>query len=344
MSAQRRVDNLYLGLTVEERVLLAVRWFKEDAEVPPAFRRAMPALQAAEVNRELRFADAAHHEVSWYALWLQARLERVSLRLGMVTCLQLWELQADRILTELICGAGEPVTQSEYAERLAAARAEVVPVGALAEILTERDAERDGLDEGQYARRLGEHERELRHLAENGGLPHKGRGNRLGVSAGAFYDWLGEETPVGPEWGLRLEVFPDEAAEQVARLRAQREAMMRLVDEAPRLSAATDVESEGETGARTLARDLIVLGQAELRALCAELIAVETVVGDAAERFSSEEPIHPAARRLLDEVADGMGSLRRRFQEWSRDYKLPEEPDVQVVEALTQIVARQAGE
>ncbi len=85
----------------------------------------------------------------------------------------------------------------------------------------------------QYAGRLQPHERKPRRLVADGTLPGTGRGRSLQVPAGALYDWRGKETPALPEWGLRFEVFPDEAAEQVQRLGAQRDSLHELLKEAP---------------------------------------------------------------------------------------------------------------
>lgn len=128
-----------------------------------------------------------------------------------------------------------------------------------------------------------------------------------------------------------------EAAEQVELLRTQCEAIMGVLNRAPRLSPVTVAGSEEGSRVDSLGRDLPLLS-----AVWAELFAIETVVGDASGRFEHEEPIHPETRRLLDEVGDGVVALWKQLQRWSTDFALTEEPDQRVVELLTRIVERQA--
>ncbi len=68
------------------------------------------------------------------------------------------------------------------------------------------------------------------------------------------------------------------------------------------------------------------------------------VVEETARAFDGEEPIHPLARTLLDDVealarelAEGLAVLRE-------GYVLPEEPDAATAELLRQLVRAEVGQ
>lgn len=337
-ASESRLQKLYKELTAKERAIMRLRWFKEDAEEPPELFQTTPWEQIDEINRLARIGGATHRYVSPFALWLQARLQATSVRFGIISAFQLWSLHADRLLGKVLFEAGEPITQSAYDARLAAARSEALPVDVLAELLAEADLEEEDLDDRQYKRRLAEHERKLRQLVADGTLPGTGRGRSVKVPAGAFYDWRGEETPVLPERGLRYEVFPDGAAQQVQQLRAQREEILKLLEEAPQIFPLPGVKGERDSKVDVLGRQLVRTVAGEVTAAWAELLALERVVKDASDRFDGEEAIHPEVRRVLDEIGSTATELQERLQPWIEGFVLPGEPDEQLLRALASII------
>jgi len=108
-SAGNRADKLFVGLTARERGIVRLHSFKEDMPDPAALEAATPWDQIDEVNRLTRLMNGTHHEVSWYGLWLQARLEAVSVRMGLLRILQLWALDSERIRDAF--GFGEPASR-----------------------------------------------------------------------------------------------------------------------------------------------------------------------------------------------------------------------------------------
>ncbi len=343
-ASDNRLQKIFKVLTAKERAIMRLRWFKEDAEEPAELLQTTPWEQIGEINRLARFGDATQHEVSWYGTWLQTRLDAINVRFGMVDCLRLWGLHADQLRTRLVCDAGEPVTRSEYDARLAAARVERLPVSALAELLSEADLDAEDLDDRQYDQRVRDHERELRRLVAERTLPGTGRGRGLQITAGAFYDWRGEPAPVVPEWALGFEVFPDQAAEEVQRLRAQREALHELLAQAPCPSPLDAMAEDGRSNIDILGRNLVRLVAGELTGAWSELLAIEQIVKDASERFEGEEPLHPDARQLLEETKAAAAGLRESLSPWFGDLLLPDEPDERVVEALSGIIKQRGGE
>ena len=228
-AADNRLQKLFKALTARERASMRLRWFKEDAEEPDALRQTTPWDQFEEVNRLARVGDATNHEVTWYALWLRARLDAVRVRFGMVDCLRLWGLHADQ---------------------------------------------------------------------------------------------------------LRL-LLSDTAARQGKRSRAGIE---ELLGQAPHLVPVTGEQHEAVDGVDALGRNLVRLVAREVKEAWAELLAVERIVRKAADQFDGEEPIHPETRRLLEDATAAVKGLREALSPWFQDMALPEEPDEQVVRALTAVI------
>ena len=163
-------------------------------------------------------------------------------------------------------------------------------------------------------------------------LPGHGRGTTLAIPAGAFADWRGESVPLLPGWGMTFEIFPDEAADQVGRLRTQRETLQKLLDpeeaEDPRLAGLSERITE------TVA--------AELTELWAELLALDEVVREVGEEFDGEEPLHPECRALLDETKQAVVALATNHPPSFAELILPTEPAPRVREALTALINQEA--
>lgn len=114
-----RAGKLYAGLTAHERGMMRLHYFRSDTAEPEALETATPWDQLDEVNRLTRLMNGTHHEATWYGLWLQARLEAVSVRLGLLRILQLWSLESERIRDAFAFGepAGRPVRKGRGSRR-----------------------------------------------------------------------------------------------------------------------------------------------------------------------------------------------------------------------------------
>ena len=179
-----------------------------------------------------------------------------------------------------------------------------------------------------------------------GRLPGAGRGRKLQIPAGAFHDRRGQPVPVLPEWGLGLEVFPNEAATQVERLRSQREALWELAKRAPSwppaAMATPPAPPEGQPRTAALGRVLTLLVAAELTEVWGELLALEQIVQERGETFNGEEPLHPLTRAVLEEARTRAQELVEGLKPAFGDLVLPEEPNARAVEALTEIIEQEA--
>ncbi len=213
-------------------------------DVPPLPEEPLELLQTtpwelfAEVNRLARLGDATNHEITWYALWLLARLDAVRARLGMVDCLRLWGLHADQLRRSLL--------------------------------------------------------------------------------------------------------VPEAAARQSKRSRAGREGIEELLGRAPSLFPLDGEQDEEEIGVDALGRKLVRIVAREAKATWAELLALDKVVSEAAAQFDGEEPILPETRQMLEGAKAAVTVLQEALSPWFEDLVLPEEPDEQVVRALTADIERRS--
>jgi hypothetical protein len=88
-----------------------------------------------------------------------------------------------------------------------------------------------------------------------------------------------------------------------------------------------------------LAEDLPLMVAVDLTRAWGELLALEEVVRKTAERFGGEEPIHPDARKLLD---DAKAATLRLVEELRPDFalRLPDEPDERTLAWLSARIAK----
>ncbi|MBI5284195.1 MAG: hypothetical protein HY874_03790 [Chloroflexi bacterium] len=136
------------------------------------------------------------------------------------------------------------MTGSEYRCREQELRAELVPPHELVEIAIERyarwtdadytaDAGARVLNEEAWTRACSEIEQELIELFRGGTLKGEDRDAGVHISAGSFYDWLGEPMPVWSKSGCAYEIFPDSQAEEAASKQRARRSVEALITTAP---------------------------------------------------------------------------------------------------------------
>ncbi len=345
-AAQHRVEKLYSGLSANERASLRLKWWKADTEDPPGFYRATPDSQIPEVNRLIRLFNAAHRETAWYTAWLYARLEATAHRLAMLSVFHLWALETNRLREQIEWYSGEPITQSRCDQLLAGAREELLPLEVAADLLMDAEPDSDELSDDEWDQRIQEIAERLRPLVDRGVLAGEQGDAELQLRAGSFYDWRGEPVPVIPERGLRFAVFPDDAGIEVERLGEERQKLRAILDEAPHWPPADAVvppEDPAKKTASMLADGLPLAIAAHLTKAWSELLAIEQVVGEVAGSFAGEEPIHPDARELLDEVK---GSALKLVEDLKPDFDLilPEEPDEGAVQRLRFLIGLEEEE
>ena len=139
-SNDRRLDRVSSGLSPRERAVMRVRAFKEDAPEPSGLYRSTPDHQIPEVNDLLALANATHREITWYAVWLQARTETITVRGSVVAALHLATLTSPESPDPRLSGLAEAITRTIAAE-LCATWAELL---ALDEVVLEVAGQFDG--------------------------------------------------------------------------------------------------------------------------------------------------------------------------------------------------------
>ena len=112
----RRLDSLATGLSARERAVWRLRAFKEDAPEPNGLYRSTPGHQIPEVNDLLALANATHREITWYAIWLQARAETAALRSSLASLLSLKGSSGITLEDPRLARLSEAITETVAAE------------------------------------------------------------------------------------------------------------------------------------------------------------------------------------------------------------------------------------
>jgi hypothetical protein len=330
--ADGRLNRVYPALTAKERALLVLRAWKKGEEEDRMVRLTMPDRQASEFNRYIDLMNGVN-ELRPYVLALGLLVDQLGLRFTLLRTLDLWAMHAWEMATYLLFDTKEPITQSEYERRVQAARAEMAPVGEMAEILVERhegwgqgdfeehaDSIKPVVTDEAWERVKRDKRDKLARLVGEGVLEGRGKGKRLLVSAGSFYRWLGEEVPVWPEWGQDFEVMPDDRADEVEPQRQARERARAALSRAPsgsdlllRPGGGRDAPTES-TG-----DELVSILEGSLRvgvsARWQELVAAERVIDEVAAEFDGEDPALPDVRQGLKEARCRLKELVPEIQE-----------------------------
>jgi hypothetical protein len=323
--ADGRLNKMYRGLTAKERAILVLSAWKQDKGEDPLVRWTMPPHQFDEFNRYIGLMNGVNRLVS-YALGLGMLVDQLGLRFALLRTLDLWAIQAWTMADYIWFHTREPVIESEHRQRLEAARAELVPVKDLAEVLVRRHegwcdddlvpAEDGGeplVSEAAWDRMVKEKKAALASLVAEGVLGGKRQGRRLMVNAGSFYNWLEESVPVSPDWGLEFDVRPDAEAEEVERLRRARRRAHDALIRGPSVDEFLRDEAGGKVGRVSsfgdeMAKLLVSRIREEARARWQELLAVERVIEEAAAEFNGVDPALPDLREALQ-------AARRRLEE-----------------------------
>jgi len=344
----RRLDRLYPALSAKERAVLVLKAWKEDRETDPAVRYSMPQAQAAEFNRLIGLMNAANFHLGRYVLVIELLLGQLDLRYAWLATLRLWGMQASSTADYIGLYTKDPVTESEHRRLLEKERARMAPLSELAELLAERCYDEEQGDDAAWDKVLREKKAEIQALVQSGVLVGKQRGKRLLVGVGSFYDWLGEPVPLHHLWGRAHEVFPDDEAEEVYRLRKARRDIAERLARAPYLDAFSlpDRRSKGKAKqGRTMAEVAEVLEtrlRGDLAQRWKELRATEVVLEEAREEFGGEDAAHPELRQSLGECKLKVQESLEGMERFGLPVEL-EEPDQEPVEQVRGLLERRKG-
>jgi hypothetical protein len=207
---------------------------------------------------------------------------------------------------------------------------------------TDEEGDRVVTDEAWYRVR-DQKTAELRALCAAGTLVSAGKGKRLKVESGSFYDWLGEEVPVAPDFGVDFQVLPDHRKADVDRKLKDHAFIRKLLDRGAcnfdlplDMEAPLPAEPPSNFGL-DMARILAVAIRANLRENWRELRAIKERVAAITEEFDGEDVLHPRVRTNLDKAKATMIDLHENVQKYTGPFDLPE-PDEELRATVENIV------
>ncbi len=360
MSSTARLDRLYPALTAKERALLVLRAWKVEQEEDAQVRRTMPPDQARDFNHHINLMNAANGDLALYIVVLNGVADKLGLKHAFLASLQLWGIRIWDLATYIMLHTSEPITESEHRRLVEEARAEMVPLADLAEVLVESydgwtaaDREPGGEDDDEqvvthkaWNRLLAEKKRELSRLVEEGTLAGRRSGRRLLINNGSFYDHLDEPVPVCPDWGKGYDVLPDDQMERVKRLKKERLDAQEAISRSPtspllelleeklgyRVTERQERWDEAMAALRQSLREGVPWCWQEVR-------AVEMVLDEVAQEFG-EDPLLPPVREVLDKTRQDLVDLHLLLDFVDAEVDLPE-PNEQRVEFLRERWLRQ---
>ena len=340
-SRGRRLDRLYRTLTVPQRLSLLLTSWKQGRKPDKAIWSTMASEDRADFDRRIGLLRAANEHAPYiHLLWsrvagLDAKFELVSTR---------------RRLGDDIRALGgyirattrEPVTASAFRQIERDRRGQLVPVHDLVEIAVEyysgwsdadcrEDAGERVLSAEAWTRACSETERDLIELFRVGTLEGADLDTGVHISAGSFYDWLGEPIPVLSESGCPYEVVPDRQAKDIALKQHARRLVEELFTTAPG-RGELPLELEGpwpdvasaETAHALLERMDILALRDGIQRRWRELRCLEIVLAElAAKELNGEDPLPVETRKVLRQVRRHLSALHEEVQSYCGDFALP---------------------
>ena len=333
-----RLHKLYPKLTARERALAVLAAVQGDRDPDPAIFATMPLEQGRAYHDYAERLERLDTQGRAWLLAIDRAIGESEALAGAIAALTLVLLRLQPVRTYLWLGTGEPITEHEYAQRVADARAERWTVDDCAEFLAAWDEEAESEDEepdpataeAAWARRVAAKRKAVRRAIREGALPTARDGSDATVTVGAFYDWLGEPTPIAPERGLHYDVRPDADAEAVQRARDLRrsawEALKRL-DGLPRRDPGAGANTGGG-GDEILLSDLLARRlRAGVRQNWQELRVIEDEARRVAEELDCAEALMPEVRAVLQRCRERLESLAHDPIAFPAPIALPEPDD-----------------
>jgi hypothetical protein len=278
----------------------------------------MPADQAPAFNRYIDQMNLANRILGHCISRLHELAEKVELRWHWLLTHELWQEHIDEMRRAVGLSVSEPITQSEYNARLAAAREEWVPIEEIAAFLAGyrdwSDDDYEETEEGRYLsdaawdRAVDEEERKLRAMVARGELPGRGKGKAMKVQESAV-EHFGHTVGVAPEDFLSYRVVPDSEAEAVEVERKALKYLRQVVS----WRGSDDGEDEEFPSLPARLREGLRHSTAfQLVSTWVELRCIETLVAEVGEHFNGLDPLKPVFREKAEATREKLLSL----QEW----------------------------
>jgi hypothetical protein len=351
----RRLERLLPGLTAKERAVLGLRAFKAEKPQDRQLLHTAPDRQAPELNRLIGLMNAANGDLAHLIVIIYERAEKEVLRFGWLEWARFCAMEAWAVRAYFCTSASEPITESDYRAKEADARAEMLPVEDCANEIaeehhaydeadyeTDEEGDRVVTDDAWYRVR-DRKTAELRALCAAGTLVSSGKGKRLKIEGGSFYDWLGAEVPVAPEFGIDFQVLPDHRKADVERKLKDHAFIRKLLDRGAcnfdlplDMDAPLPVEHPSNFNVE-MAHILALAIRTNVQENWCELRAIEERLERIIEDFDGEDVLHPRVRTHLDKAKATLMELHEKLQTYTGPFDLPE-PDEELRATIDKIV------
>jgi hypothetical protein len=342
----RRLDRLTTALTARERAVLVLRSWKEGKAEELLWRATMPPAQSTEFNRLIDLMNGTMVRLSLFITTLRSSVEKLELRQAWLVTLKLWEEQLMEIRRAVRLGLKEPVTESDYARKVAEAEAEWVAVGELAELLAD---DYDGWQEDDFEELEGwdspvvsdtawqrakqAKEKEPRQRVQAGELVGRGKGSRLKIREREF-NQLHDRTEVAfPEYLYAYRVLPDDESAEIELEKRWLDDLLMALDSRPlTLKDVPDEVNVLDHLSGILRKSLA----SSFEALWQEVRAVELVLEEVAREFEGTDPVRPAKREELDQLRAKLAALAEQllFLEVAVEMTEPDEETLELVRGI----------
>jgi hypothetical protein len=356
-SADKRLDRVYPALSATERGVLTLIDSKEGRMQDHQLRRSAPEDQASEFNHLIGLIHAGSGDLVHLILIAREMIAQTELKLAWLTSLRIYGLECARVRSHLLFDINEPITQSAYDQRLQESRAELIPVRECARIVAERhwtdgvpfardgECEPNGRTSNEVLREISAR---LQSLVDDGTLTGRGKGTGLKIACGSFHDWLGEPVPVVSDWGIDVEVFADDRADEAAGLTKRRVGVLDLLDRlAVNCELPFDLERPltelppGGAFDEELLRMLALSIRAEVLCHWSQLLTYELVINEMTAEFAGEDILQPEVREVLEDARAKLIELHERARRFTGPFDLPAEPDEETLASVRRIVERE---
>ncbi len=328
-----RLGRMLPALTPTERAVLVLRRYKEGKPQDQSLGWRMDPRDTREYNRLISLIQVCNTEVLTVIVLLNQLVDKLHLRLLLLTTLAWWQEQADQVEHYLRNYTKEPITKSEHEALMAAEPERWAPVAELADLLVSAktdwtDEEIEDPEKGivwaeSWAKNQDAQEKQLRDLVREGEMEGRGRGKDLQVRVGSFCENSCLPVTVLPEWGCGYEAYADAEAVTVERGRWARARLRESIARTP--VGLVEGLSEALPG--------------DLLGLWKELQALNVVLDEVAKEFDGEDVLKPKPRADLDRVKQDLLKAHTVVRLLAdEDFELPE-PNEEAVDEVRESIA-----
>ncbi|MEX2225254.1 MAG: hypothetical protein WEB52_02250 [Dehalococcoidia bacterium] len=240
--ANKRLDRMFPLLNVKERAIMTLHDYKASKPQDLVLLSSTTDKQTEEFNRYIGMMNAANSDLAHVIDIIHGRAKQEELRFYWLESMRIAAMQMYGIRAAFAMSGREPITESAYREREQEERKELIPIDECAMLYTEyhhawddadyetgEDGNQQPSDEAWYRVRDAKLAA-MREAVVDGTLMASGKGKRMQIECGAFFDWIGAPVAVPPDLGIEYDVRPDERWREVERRRKDQAFIKTVLD------------------------------------------------------------------------------------------------------------------